>query len=128
MLEETKRQESKFIMSAFARYDVEFVRGEGMWLFDDKGEKYLDFLAGIAVCSLGHRNKALASTIAEQASKLMHVSNYFYIENRAEVAQHISDLLNRGTNEASFAYLGRIGSSNPSFPFRGRNQTNQRLY
>ncbi len=100
MLEETKRQESKFIMSTFARYDVEFVRGEGMWLFDDKGEKYLDFLAGIAVCSLGHSNKALVSAISEQASKLMHVSNYFYIENRAEVAQHISDLLNRGTNEA----------------------------
>lgn len=94
MLEETVKLEEKYVMPTFGRFPVEFVRGEGMWLYDDKGEKYLDFLAGIAVCSLGHSHPSLVNAIKDQASKLMHVSNYFYIEKRGQIASHISDLLN----------------------------------
>lgn len=89
--------EEKHVMHTFARYNVEFVRGEGARLWDVEGNEYLDFLAGIAVCSLGHCNKAVVSAIQAQAEKLMHVSNYFYVQQRGEVAQKISDLLNFGS-------------------------------
>ena len=55
-----------------------FVRGEGCRLFDDAGREYLDCIAGIAVCSLGHAHPEIAAAIAEQARTLLHVSNLFY--------------------------------------------------
>lgn len=86
--------ENQYVMHTFGRKKVEFVKGEGVHLYDTEGNKYLDFLAGIAVCSLGHCPKCLVDAINDQASKLMHVSNYFYIEKRGEVAKQISNLLN----------------------------------
>ena len=94
-----KNLEDKHVIHTFGRYGVEFVRGEGARLWDVDGNEYLDFLAGIAVCSLGHCNKQVVKAIQEQAEKLMHVSNYFYVEGRGEVAKKVSDLLNFGENE-----------------------------
>ena len=94
-----KNLEDKHVIHTFGRYGVEFVRGEGARLWDVDGNEYLDFLAGIAVCSLGHCNKQVVRAIQEQAEKLMHVSNYFYVEGRGEVAKKVSDLLNFGENE-----------------------------
>ena len=93
-----KNLEDKHVIHTFGRYGVEFVRGEGARLWDVDGNEYLDFLAGIAVCSLGHCNKQVVKAIQEQAEKLMHVSNYFYVEGRGEVAKKVSDLLNFGEN------------------------------
>jgi predicted acetylornithine/succinylornithine family transaminase len=61
----------------YARYPVEFERGSGCVLVDSEGVEYLDFLAGIAVCSLGHCHPAVVRAVQEQAAKLMHVSNLF---------------------------------------------------
>ncbi len=61
----------------YARYPVEFVSGSGCVLVDSEGTEYLDFLAGIAVCSLGHGHPAVVAAVQEQAAKLMHVSNLF---------------------------------------------------
>ena len=97
--EKEKKLEDKFVMRTFSRSPVEFVRGEGMHLFDFEGNRYLDFLAGIAVCCLGHSNKALTSAIKKQASELMHVSNYFYIKGRGEAAEKINILLNFACEE-----------------------------
>lgn len=97
--ENEKNLENEHLIHTFGRYGVEFVRGEGARLFDVSGNEYLDFLAGIAVCSLGHCNKSVAGAIQAQAEKLMHVSNYFYIENRGEVASKVSDILNFGSEE-----------------------------
>ena len=94
-----KNLEDKHVIHTFGRYGVEFVRGEGAHLWDVDGNEYLDFLAGIAVCSLGHCNKRVVKAIQEQAEKLMHVSNYFYVEGRGEVAKKVSDLLNFGEDE-----------------------------
>ena len=94
-----KNLEDKHVVHTFGRYGVEFVRGEGAHLWDVDGNEYLDFLAGIAVCSLGHCNKRVVKAIQEQAEKLMHVSNYFYVEGRGEVAKKVSDLLNFGEDE-----------------------------
>lgn len=103
-LEATKCAEERYVMHTFGRNDVEFVTGNGMTLVDTQGKEYTDFLAGIAVCSLGHANPALTEALQQQAAKLLHVSNYFYIEHRAEVAAMIDALAN-GQVEAA----GKIG-------------------
>lgn len=98
--EEEKKLEQKYVMPTFARYDVEFVSGKGMHLTDSNGKDYLDFLSGIGVCSLGHCNLIVVDAIAKQASKLIHVSNYFYIEGRGEVAKQLSDMANFDSPES----------------------------
>ncbi len=66
-----------YLIENYARLPVRFVRGEGVYLYDDKGKRYLDFLSGIAVCSLGHGDCDLVEAICKQAKKLIHVSNLF---------------------------------------------------
>ena len=90
---EQKQLEDEYVMHTFGRKPVEFVRGEGMRLWDDEGREYLDFLSGIGVISLGHCHPALVEALQDQAAKLMHVSNYYYIEGRGELAKKINDLL-----------------------------------
>ena len=97
-LEQQKQLEDTYVMHTFGRKPVEFVRGEGMRLWDDAGKEYLDFLSGIGVISLGHCHPTLVKALNDQAAKLMHVSNYYYVEGRGELAKKISDLLNM--NEA----------------------------
>lgn len=99
-LAEQQKLESEYVMNTFARKPVEFVSGKGMKLFDDQGKEYLDFIGGIGACSLGHCHPALTKAIQEQAEKLIHVSNYYYIEKRGQVSQMISDLLNQGLEDA----------------------------
>jgi len=65
------------LMTAYGRLPVLMQRGSGAKLFDDQGREYLDALSGIAVCSLGHANKALADALSDQVSKLMHISNLY---------------------------------------------------
>ena len=78
-----------FVMKTYNRFPVVFVKGRGSWLYDDKGKKYLDMLAGIAVCNLGHCHPAVSDAICDQARKLIHVSNLFHIETQAELAELI---------------------------------------
>ncbi|MCL2826100.1 MAG: acetylornithine/succinylornithine family transaminase [Eggerthellaceae bacterium] len=92
-LEQQQQLEATYVMSTFGRKPVELVRGKGMYVYDDEGRAYLDFLAGIGVVSLGHCHPWLVEAIAAQAAKLIHVGNYYYIENRGEVAEHVSRLL-----------------------------------
>ncbi|MDO4503203.1 MAG: aspartate aminotransferase family protein [Coriobacteriia bacterium] len=98
-LTEQQELESAYVMNTFARKPVEFVSGQGMKLYDDQGKEYLDFIAGIGACSLGHCHPALTQAIQEQAGKLIHVSNYYYIEKRGQVSQLISELLNSGSEQ-----------------------------
>ncbi len=93
-LEKEEELENEYIMPTFGRKPVCLVEGSGMHVTDDKGEDYLDFIAGIGVCSLGHCHPAVVSAITEQAKQLIHVSNYYYIEHRGEVARQVSTLLN----------------------------------
>ena len=86
-------------MGTFARKPICLVEGKGMKVVDDQGRELLDFIAGIGVCSLGHCHPAVVQAVADQASKLIHVSNYYYIEKRGQVARMLSDLLNWGLEE-----------------------------
>jgi acetylornithine/N-succinyldiaminopimelate aminotransferase len=97
--EEEKQLEETYVMHTFGRKPVELVSGSGMTVVDDKGNEYLDFIGGIGVISLGHCHPALTKAVSDQAARLMHVSNYYYIENRGEVAKALSDLLNETVPE-----------------------------
>jgi acetylornithine/N-succinyldiaminopimelate aminotransferase len=81
-----------------------FVRGEGSQLFDASGKRYLDLYAGIAVSTLGHGHPKLSAAIAAQASKLLHVSNYFYNEPNVRLAEKLCRLT--GMDRAFFCNSG----------------------
>src|SRR5579885_3527714 len=81
-----------------------FVRGQGSQLFDASGKRYLDMYAGIAVSTLGHAHPKLTAAIAEQAGKLLHVSNYFYNEPNVKLAQQLCRLT--GMDRAFFCNSG----------------------
>jgi len=74
------------IMPTYKRLGVRFERGEGAWLFDEQGRRYLDALSGIAVCGLGHAHPAVTRAISEQAGRLLHTSNLYCIRRQEELA------------------------------------------
>ena len=80
---------SPAVMGTYGRFDVVFDRGEGSWLIDTKGERYLDFGSGIAVNALGHANPKLAAALAEQAQKLWHTSNLYRIAGQEKLAEKL---------------------------------------
>jgi acetylornithine/N-succinyldiaminopimelate aminotransferase len=90
-LADLQRIEARAVMGTYARNPVEFVRGEGTRLWDDAGNEYLDFLAGISVVQIGHCHPALVRAVSEQASRLMHVGNLFYTAPGIRLAQRLSD-------------------------------------
>lgn len=77
----------KYVMNTYARAPITFVRGEGCRLWDDQGKEYTDFLAGIAVVNLGHAHPGVTAAVSEQAARLVHVSNLYYTEPQARVAE-----------------------------------------
>ncbi len=78
------------VMSTYGRYDLAFERGEGAYLFAVDGRRYLDFAAGIAVCSLGHGHPHLVKTLQDQAAKLWHVSNLYDIPDQIRLADRLA--------------------------------------
>src|SRR5579883_3648192 len=77
------------LMSTFARVDLAFERGEGVWLYATNGERYLDFTSGVAVNALGHAHPRVAAAVAEQAGKLWHMSNLFRIPEGERLAERL---------------------------------------
>ena len=110
-LELEQELENTYVMHTFARKPVCFVRGSGMYAFDDKGKQYLDFLAGIGALSLGHCYPKVTKALVDQAQKLVHVGNYYYIEQRGEVAKQISNLLNFGCEDKSLIWQSFFANS-----------------
>lgn len=90
-LEQLQALEREWLMPTYKRAQVAFVRGEGARLWDTDGRRYLDFLAGISVNSLGHCHPAIVAAIREQAGTLMHVSNLFGSEPGIELAQRLCE-------------------------------------
>jgi acetylornithine/N-succinyldiaminopimelate aminotransferase len=83
--------ERSSLIPSYARFPVEFVRGEGSRLWDDEGVEYLDFLCGISVTSLGHCHPRVVAAVREQVGRLMHVSNLFYTEPAMRLAAQLSE-------------------------------------
>ena len=84
---------SDFVIPTYGRFDLELVRGEGARVWDEKGKEYLDFGAGIAVCSLGHCHPAVTKAIADQAATLIHVSNLYRNRPQGELARKIVEIV-----------------------------------
>ena len=79
-------------MNTYGARAATLVRGEGAWLWDDKGNKYLDALSGIAVCGLGHAHPAVTHAVTQQANQLTHCSNFFAIPQQQQLAQKLCDI------------------------------------
>ena len=86
----------QFVVPTYARFDLELDRGAGSYLWDTSGRRYLDLGGGIAVCSLGHANPEIADTLNAQARKLVHVSNLYYTEPQARLAERLVGLIAPG--------------------------------
>ena len=90
-LDELQQLEARWLLPTSRRAPVEFVRGEGARLWDSEGREYLDFLAGISVCSVGHCHPAVVKAVREQAGTLMHVSNLFLSEPGVRLAERLCE-------------------------------------
>jgi len=93
-----------YLMNTYARQPVAFVRGEGVWLWDEAGDKYLDALAGVAVNGLGHAHPRLAAALCEQARTLIHTSNIYEIRRQEQLAQRLCQI--SGMDKAFFCNSG----------------------
>ena len=92
------------IMSTYARLPVTFERGEGAYLYDTEGKKYLDAMCGIAVTSLGHAHEGIAEAVSDQLSKLVHTSNLYHIANQTKLGNKLCEL--SGMHSVFFANSG----------------------
>ncbi|EGY4752754.1 aspartate aminotransferase family protein [Campylobacter coli] len=83
-------KEQSHIIPTYKRFDIVLESGEGVYLLDDKGKKYLDFSSGIGVCALGYNHVEFNAKIKAQVDKLLHTSNLYYNENIAQAAKHLA--------------------------------------
>ena len=104
------------LMSNYSPLDVTFVKGEGCWLTDSKGDEYLDALSGIGVVNLGHCHPTVTKNLVDQSQKLLHTSNVYRIDNQEKlkksnkikvltVSTLIAEAINRIRNNKSISQL-----------------------
>jgi acetylornithine/N-succinyldiaminopimelate aminotransferase len=103
-LDQIRAAESRLLLSTYDRNPILFVGGEGVYITDEKGEKYLDLLSGIGVNALGYNHPVIVNAIAEQSKKLIHTSNLYYHEGQAELALRLTE--RTGMDRAFFANTG----------------------
>ncbi len=82
---------NSYVMNTYGRFPIAIAKGLGCLLWDTSGKQYLDFVAGIATCTLGHAHPALIEVVSQQIQKLHHVSNLYYIPEQGELAKWIVD-------------------------------------
>jgi len=99
-----KENEKKHVMQTYGRFDIIVDHGKGCYVYSKEGKEYLDFLGGIACCSVGHSNKKVTDAISDQAGKLLNVTNYYYTEPQVELAKKLSEL--SGLKKCFFANSG----------------------
>ena len=92
------------VMNTYARLPIAFTHGEGVWMYDETGKRYLDALSGIAVNTLGHNHPRLVKAVADQAGKLIHTSNLYRIPLQEQLADRIAET--SGMDEVFFCNSG----------------------
>lgn len=102
----TKELADTYVMQTYRRYPVAFAKGEGVHLIDEDGKRYLDFVAGIAVATLGHAHPKVAEAVAKQMSTLVQTSNLYYTRPMAELAEKLCSLLGWNDGRVFFANSG----------------------
>lgn len=103
-LASVSRMEAKLLLPTYERQPILFTRGQGVYLWDSQGKRYLDFLSGIGVNALGHNHPAIQAVIKRQAARLIHISNLFFHEYQAELAQMLMEI--SGLDRAFFCNSG----------------------
>jgi len=103
-LDAIQAAEAKLLLSTYERNPILFVRGEGVHLIDENGDRYLDLLSGIGVNALGYGHPAIEKAISEQSRKLIHISNLFFHEGQAELALRLTEA--SGMDRAFFSNSG----------------------
>jgi acetylornithine aminotransferase len=92
------------LSNTYSRLPVAFTHGKGVWLWDTKGRRYLDAMAGIGVSCLGHAHPKLVAAISEQAARVIHVSNLYEVPEQEELAQRMTKM--SGMTEIVFGNSG----------------------
>ncbi|GAV31592.1 acetylornithine aminotransferase [Coriobacteriaceae bacterium EMTCatB1] len=105
-LQRSLELDARYAWPTYARKPVLFVRGSGMRLYDDDGAEYLDFVSGIGVVNLGHAHPAVTRAVRDQVERLVHVSNLYHVEHRAELEQRLCALF----GEPSRVFLCNSGT------------------
>ena len=123
--EQVRETFEQFVVPSYARFDLVLERGQGSYVWDVDGRRYLDLAAGIAVCSLGHAHPEITKTLTEQSQKLIHVSNLYYTEPQGQLAKRIVDLIAPGrvffcnsgaeANEGLFKLARKFGQDDGRF-------------
>ncbi len=103
-LDQIRAAESRLLLSTYERNPILFVGGEGVYIIDENGAKYLDLLSGIGVNALGYGHRVIEEAIARQSRQLIHTSNLFYHEGQAELALRLTE--RTGLDRAFFANTG----------------------
>ncbi len=98
------RSEEQLLLPTYDRHKILFEKGRGVYLWDSRGNRYLDFLSGIGVNALGHAHPAIQATLKRQAGRLIHVSNLFFHEYQAELAKRLTKI--SGMDRAFFCNSG----------------------
>ncbi len=111
---EAKALDDNYLMHTYGRLPVEFVDGHGAVLVDADGQEYLDFLGGIGAVSLGYSHPKLVNVLTDQAQKVWQVGNYYYVQNRGELARDLSELLSK-TTDAKGHITGSTGETWKTF-------------
>jgi predicted acetylornithine/succinylornithine family transaminase len=117
--EDVREAFEKFVVPSYSRFDLVLERGDGSYVWDVDGKRYLDLAGGIAVCSLGHAHPEITKALTEQAQKLIHVSNLYYNELQGRLGKRIVDLIAPGrvffcnsgaeANEGLFKFSRKFG-------------------
>ena len=120
-----QRQFQQRVIPTYGRFDIVITRGQGAYVWDDQGRRYLDVGAGIAVSALGHCHPALAEAISRQAQRLIHVSNLYYHELQGRLAEKLAGKIGLGkcffcnsgaeANETLFKLARRVGNKTDRF-------------
>ncbi len=124
-LKAVAQAEARLLLPTYDRKPVLFRRGQGCYLWDDCGQRYLDWLSGIGVCALGYNHPAILATLRQQAPRLVHISNLFYHDYQSALAERLTKLsgLNRAffCNSGSEAIEGSLKLARAYARLRGNN-------
>jgi len=103
---EIKEMSSKYLFQNYGRIDLSFTHGKGCYLYDTEGKEYLDLVSGIAVNSIGYSHPDWVKAMQEQVAKLVHVSNLYYVEEQARLAEKIASVTPGELNRTLFVNSG----------------------
>ncbi|MEM1442328.1 MAG: aminotransferase class III-fold pyridoxal phosphate-dependent enzyme, partial [Verrucomicrobiota bacterium] len=96
----------QYVLGNYGRFPISFTHGKGGYLWSEEGDRYLDFVTGIAVCALGHCPEAMTKALSKQGEKLIHCSNLYQIREQAELAEFVVEKMLERPGKVFFCNSG----------------------